>query len=234
MKKFLIILSLSFINCNLHAQTGVAGSILYMLYNPDYEDTNRAYGQANFGANSFKNYSDLAQDFKSSYQYDIKLMFKFIKDPKLINGAIGIQFSENNFNLENQYADIFDNGVVLEPIGVNNVIFNRVKMRSINIPIMMHLRARDVNVLNKFKFGVGIVPGFNFQEGVQKTRYSIGDKRYLLKERSNFDLSTYRGSFLFEIFFNNITFYYEHGINTPGASHNFTTGVNKFGVGFVL
>jgi hypothetical protein len=234
MKKVLIVLVLGVINCNLYAQTGVGGTATDILYNPDYKDTNRAYLQGNLGASYFKNYSDLAADFNSSIQYDIKLMFKFIKDPKFLNGAIGVQFSETSFILQNQYANISDNEITLEPLTLGNIIYNRIKIWSINTPIMLNFRARDVSVLNKFKFGVGIVPGFNLPIGLQKTKYTIGLKKYMLRERSNFDMSTFRGSFLFEISFNNFTFYYEHGINTPGASHNFTTGVNKLGVGFSL
>lgn len=219
---------------NVNAQVQSTNSFLELLNNSNYQDTGRVWLQGNVGESYFKSYALISNDFRPSFQYDIKLMFKFIKNPKLINGAIGVQFSENTFSLKDQYAIISEDGIALTPLNFDELIYNRIRMRSINMPVMLHLRARNVNFLKKFKFGVGVVPGFNFSNGLQKTNYTLADRAYVLKEKSDFDMTTIRGSFLFEIFFNNLSLYYEHGINAPGGSQNFTTGINKLGFGIAL
>ena len=159
-------------------------------------------------------------------------MFRFVKNPKLINGAIGIQYSENKFDLGDQYANISNEGVILLPTGYNNLTFNRITLRSWSIPIMLYIRAREVPFLNKFKFGVGFIPGLNLENGIQKTKYHVDDKNYILKESSDFNMRHLRASLLFELSFNNFSFFYELGINQDSSLYNFTEGVNKIGMGF--
>ena len=97
---------------------------------------------------------------------------------------------------------------------------------------MLYIRAREVPFLNKFKFGVGFIPGLNLENGIQKTKYHVDDKNYILKESSDFNMRHLRASLLFELSFNNFSFFYELGINQDSSLYNFTEGVNKIGMGF--
>ncbi|MDB4682923.1 hypothetical protein OAE89_02525, partial [Crocinitomicaceae bacterium] len=186
------------------------------------------------GSNYLRKNTSVYDNFLSGLQYDIKLLFRFNKKPELIDAAIGIQYSEFSFNTINQYANISDAGITFEPNVYSNTNFNRVKIRSINFPIMLYALNRKIRFLNKFKLGMGVVPGINFKKGIQKTIYEIDDEEHTLKEVSDFNLPRFRGGILFELYFNNLFLYYEYGINIGAASKNFTNGINKVGLGFAF
>ena len=81
---------------------------------------------------------------------------------------------------------------------------------------------------------MGFIPGFNFKNGIQKTKYQVDDKNYILKESSDFDMTDLRASLMFELSFNNFSFFYELGINRQSSLGNFTEGINKLGIGFAF
>ena len=239
MKIFLFVLLFGIATTSIHAQIyydteDEVPDLLNILYDHNFarKDTSICLFQFNLGQSSFKSDKPISNDFLPSMHYDIKLMFRFVKNPKLINGAIGIQYSENKFDLGDQYANISNEGVILLPTGYNNLTFNRIILRSWSIPIMLYIRAREVPFLNKFKFGVGFIPGLNLENGIQKTKYHVDDKNYILKESSDFNMRHLRASLLFELSFNNFSFFYELGINQDSSLYNFTEGVNKIGMGF--
>jgi hypothetical protein len=241
MKFFLFVLVLGIFTSTIHSQIhddtdDEVSDLFNFLYDADFarKDTSRRLLQFNFGQSAFKNNKPISDDFLPSVHYDIKLMFKFLKNPKFINGAIGIQFSENMFNVADQYADISDEGIVLSPSGYNDLKYNRIKLRSLSIPMMIYIRPREVRFLNKFKLGVGFIPGFNFKNGIQKKKYQVDDKNYILKESSDFDMTDLRASLMFELSFNNLSFFYELGINRQSSLGNFTEGINKLGIGFAF
>jgi hypothetical protein len=186
------------------------------------------------GSNYLRKNTSVYDNFLSGLQYDIKLLFRFNKKPGLIDAAIGIQYSEHSFNMIDQYANISTTGITFEPNVYSNTNFNRVKIRSINFPIMLYALNRKIRFLNKFKLGMGVVPGINFKKGIQKTIYEIDDEEHTLKEVSDFNLPRFRGGILFELYFNNLFLYYEYGINIGAASKNFTNGINKVGLGFAF
>ena len=212
-------------------------TILKSLYINNYHvlDTASIWNvQFGVGSSYFTKNNSIYDNFLSGLQYDIKLLFRFNKKPELIDAAIGIQYSEFSFNTINQYANISDAGITFEPNVYSNTNFNRVKIRSINFPIMLYALNRKIRFLNKFKLGMGVVPGINFKKGIQKTIYEIDDEKHTLREVSDFNLPRFRGGILFELYFNNLFLYYEYGINIGAASKNFTNGINKVGLGFAF
>ena len=244
-KFVLFVLLFGIATTSIHAQIyydtdDEVSDLLNLIYDHNFarKDTSRLLVQFNLGQSSFKSDKPISNDFSPSIHYDIKLMFKFVKNPKLINGAIGIQFSESMFDLGDQYADISEEGggtgsssITISPSGYEGLIYNRIKLRSLNIPIMLYMRAREVHFLNKFKFGVGFIPGLNLENGIQKTKYKVDDKNYILKESSDLNMRLLRASLMFELSFNNFSFFYELGINQDSSLYNFTEGINKIGMG---
>lgn len=190
--------------------------------------------QFGVGSSYFTKNTSIYDNFLSGLQYDIKLLFKFNKKPELIDAAIGIQYTECSFNMINQYANISATGITFDSNVYSSTNFNRVKIRSINFPIMLYALNRKIRFLNKFKFGVGLVPGINFKKGIQKIKYEIDDEKYTLREFSDFNLPIFRGGILFEVYYNNLYMYYEYGINSGADSKNFTNGINKVGLGYAF
>ena len=199
------------------------------------QDTTKLWNvQFAVGSNYLRKNTSIYDNFLSGLQYDIKLLFRFNKKPELIDAAIGIQYSEFSFNMINQYPNISAAGITFEPNVYSNTNFNRVKIRSINFPIMFYVFKRNIRFLNKFKLGMGVVPGINFKKGIQKTIYEIDDEKHTLREVSDFNLPRFRGGILFELYFNNLFLYYEYGVNVGAASKNFTNGINKVGFGYAF
>ena len=240
MSKILLFLFLCFSLMSVHAQVlddddQLAFIKLFHIDDFNSKDTSSVVNlEVNLGSSCFKQSASISDDFLSGLQYDIKLLFRFSKKPRLFNGAIGVQFTENHFNLLDQYANISNDGISFSSNVYENTSVNRIKMRSINFPIMLYFSNRQIEFFNKFKLGFGVVPGFNFKQGIQKTMYQIDENEYNLKEVSDFDLQLFRGGILFEFFFNNICIYYEHGISGKSGLKNFTTGINKVGVGLIF
>ena len=241
MKKILFVLLFGMATTSIHAQSvedyDFLLTVLKSLYIKDYHllDTSTLWNvQFGVGSNYLRKNTSVYDNFLSGLQYDIKLLFRFNKKPELIDAAIGIQYSEFSFNTINQYANISDAGITFEPNVYSNTNFNRVKIRSINFPIMLYALNRKIRFLNKFKFGVGLVPGIDFKKGIQKIKYEIDDEKYTLREVSDFNLPIFRGGILFEVYYNNLYMYYEYGINSGADSKNFTNGINKVGLGYAF
>ena len=126
MKFVLFVLLFGIATTSIHAQIyydtdDEVSDLLNLIYDHNFarKDTSRLLVQFNLGQSSFKSDKPISNDFSPSIHYDIKLMFKFVKNPKLINGAIGIQFSESMFDLGDQYADISEEGGRFS-VGVTN------------------------------------------------------------------------------------------------------------------
>ncbi|MDC0297227.1 hypothetical protein OAK92_01500 [Crocinitomicaceae bacterium] len=241
MKKILFVLLFGMATTSIHAQSveddDFLLTVVKSLYIKDFHllDTSKLWiVQFGVGSNYLRKNTSIYDNFLSGLQYDIKLLFRFNKKPGLIDAAIGIQYSEHSFNMIDQYANISTTGITFEPNVYSNTNFNRVKIRSINFPIMLYALNRKIRFLNKFKLGMGVVPGINFKKGIQKTIYEIDDEEHTLKEVSDFNLPRFRGGILFELYFNNLFLYYEYGINIGAASKNFTNGINKVGLGFAF
>ena len=60
--------------------------LLNILYDHNFarQDTSTCLFQFNLGQSSFKSDKPISNDFLPSIHYDIKLMFRFVKNPKLI------------------------------------------------------------------------------------------------------------------------------------------------------
>ena len=151
MKKILFVLLFGMATTSIHAQHGGEEDFLTVLvksmYIKDYHllDTSTLWNvQFGVGSNYLRKNTSVYDNFLSGLQYDIKLLFRFNKKPELIDAAIGIQYSEFSFNTINQYANISDAGITFEPNVYSNTNFNRVKIRSINFPIMLYALNRKI------------------------------------------------------------------------------------------
>lgn len=199
------------------------------LHVPGYKDDGGGGLSFNLGA-SMINPGNVNYDrYSPGVHWSVRLRLKFAKSSNLVNGSIGLQFSEDGYTL-NQEKLIPGEVLTYEPINVEDFGNVQVKMRSLSVPLLIEFRARKVRFLNRFKLETGLMLGWNASRVIQGISFTENDIVHKRKEKFDLDLPFWKTGWLTVLSFDNISVFYEHGFGNGTSSDHFNVARSSMGL----
>lgn len=203
-------------------------------FNGPIRDSVRSSWSLNVGSSFFNVGSVLDEHFTPGSHVSFRFGYHFFKSSKLLNGSIGLQYSEDAFSLTNEKLVPVDGELTYEPIVVDDFGGLQVKLRSIAIPILFAIHPRDVDFLNRFKLELGFVPAFNFKEVAQGITFVDNSITYKTREKFDLDMPQVKLSALAVLSYRNVAAFYEYGLQPNFKGKHFNVARSSIGLSFFL
>lgn len=217
MKKFLFIVVLFPLSIAFSQGRGSSNK-----FSGPIRDSIRTSWSINVGSSFFNAGTSLNDHFSPGSHVSVRFGYHFLKSSKLLNGSIGLQYSEDAFGLKDEKLAFFDGALTYAPLVVDNFGGVQVKLRSLAVPLLLAIHARDVKNLNRFKLELGVLSAFNFKNVAQGITYIDESVKYKIREKFDLDMPKLKFSALAVLSYRNIAAFYEYGIqpNFDGTYFN--------------
>lgn len=198
------------------------------------DESTRISLSLNLGDCFFNPGTTFDERFSSGLHVSGRFGYHLLRTSKLLNGSIGFQFAEDGVALTNEKV-ILDNGeITYQDLNVDEFGGVQLKFKSIGIPLLISIHARDVNFLNRFKLEFGFIPSYNFRTVNQGITYVDNEVNYKQREKFELDQPLFRFSLLGTLSYKNFAFFYEHGLQPGFSGMHFNAARSTVGGSFFI